>query len=194
MKTLIRAVVATSLLSGVAIAQDETVQVDQAIKIHVVNGDSAGDGFTLDWTSSDPDMDLENMQIGESRSFVDDDGRSIVVTRQEDGMNFNVDGESIVMPHFENAHTTSVAMISADGVSSIDHDVDVQVIDGGHMMASPVTQGVMIVTKDPLDAATQESIRAVLQSAGNTDEITFIDRGGADQQVKVVRKTIEITQ
>lgn len=194
MKTLILAVMAASLLFGTAVAQDDAAQVERAMKIQVITGDSDDDGFTLDWTSSDPDMDLENMQIGESRSFVDDDGRSIVVTKQEDGMSFNVDGETVVMPHFENAHTTSIAMVSADGVAAVDHDVDVQVVGGGHMMASPVTDGVMIVTKDPLDAATQESIRAVLQSAGNTDEITFVDRGGADQHVKVVRKTIEIKQ
>jgi hypothetical protein len=196
MNTLKLAILASSMIVGAALADDaaQTAEKEMTIQV-VVAGDGTGEGATINWTSNDPNMDLHNMQIGESQSIVDDAGRAILVTKVEEGLKFDVDGESVVIPDM-GEHGTHMALISADGINGIDHDVDVQVIGSGHAMASPVTDGVMIITSEPLDAATQESIRAVLQSAGNNDEVTFIDGGnsGGDGTVRVVRKKVEIRQ
>ena len=65
-------------------------------------------------------------------------------------------------------------------------------------MATPAfgNGGVTVISDEPLDASTQESIRAVLQSAGRDDELTFIDHSGTmeGKQIHMIRKQVEITQ
>ena len=82
-------------------------------------------------------------------------------------------------------------------------DVDVQVIgsssgtfatSSGMIASGGGPQGVTIISGDILDDSIRDSIRAVLQSAGHTDEVTFIDSsGGSDgKHVKVIRKHVEV--
>ena len=61
-------------------------------------------------------------------------------------------------------------------------------------MSSHDSSGVTIISDEALDASTQESIKAVLQSAGRDDEVIFIDgsSGPDGKQVRVIRKKIEI--
>ena len=55
--------------------------------------------------------------------------------------------------------------------------------------------GVTIISGEPLDASTQESIKAVLLSVGSDDEVTFISHGdGSDGQVQMLRKRVEVIQ
>lgn len=49
----------------------------------------------------DDDMDLieiEDLEIGESRQFFTDEGKEVVVTRSDDGVEITVDGEEIDLP------------------------------------------------------------------------------------------------
>jgi len=190
MKTLQLAALAATIVFGSALADDSEQVVEKELKIQMAV--TSDDGTAMNWTSTDPNMDLHNLQIGETRSIVDDSGRSILVTKVEEGLRFDVDGESVVLPDM-GAPGGHMAFVSSDGG---DHDFDVQVIGSGHAMASAVSDGVMIITGEPLDAATQESIRAVLQSAGNNDDVTFIDGSsrGHDGNVHVISKKIEIVQ
>lgn len=204
MNSLRLAALAAILISGAVLADDTDPQIEHKTKIQVV---VAGDGrqapTEINWTSSASGIDLNALQIGESQSIVADDGRSILVTKQEDGLRFDVDGESVVVPDIGNVndihggpHVTNMAFVSADGVTEFDHDVDVTfVADGlaeGHAMAS--AGGTMIMTKEPLDQATQDSIKSLLQSSGNNDEVTFIDSGTAGgRQLHVVKKTVEVS-
>lgn len=201
MKSLQLVALAASLVYASAWADDTDQAVEHEVKIKVVvAGDGTDSPTEVNWTNHDPNIDLDNMQVGESQSIVDDDGRSILVTRQEDGLRFDVDGKSVVVPDFADVrggpHGTSMAFVSADGITEFDHDVDVTIVGGGegHAMASPVAGGTMIVTKEPLDQATQDGIRSLLQSSGNTEEVTFIDRNGSSNgyRHRIVRKTIEV--
>lgn len=196
MNTLKLAALATTMLFGTALADDDGQAIEHEMKMQViVSADGSSAGTAINWTSDDPNLDLHNMQVGESRSIIDDDGRSILITKEEDGLRFDVDGESVVIPDMGdpgNMRASSIALVSADGMQTIDHDIDVQVIGSGHAMASPVSDGVMIFSREPLDASTQETIRSVLQSAGNDDEVTFIDGSGSDGHTRVIRKQIEI--
>ena len=196
MKTLNLAALAVTIIFGTALANAQETEHEIKMQI-IVTGDGSDGENVINWTSNDPNIDLQNMQIGESQAIVDDSGRSILVTKEAEGLRFDIDGESIVIPDFgemENVHGTTMAFASTDGMQTIDHDIDVQIIGAGHAMASPVTDGVMIITSEPLDASTQETIRSVLLSAGNDDDVTFIDGsdGGSGPHVKVLRKTIEI--
>lgn len=201
MNTLKLAVLGTSMIFGTAFADDIDVDTGHEVRIEVIVADGdMGEATAINWINTNPDIDLHNMQVGESQSIVDESGRSILVTREENGLRFEVDGKSVVVPDMGEIHGTSMvhgstaAFVLADGTQDIDHDFDIEVVSDGHDMATPVAGGVMIVTKEPLDASTQESIRSVLQSAGNTDEVTFIDRSGAGgaRHVKVIRKKVEL--
>lgn len=43
----------------------------------------------------DLDLELENMEVGESRQHFTEDGKEVVITREEDGYKINVDDEEI---------------------------------------------------------------------------------------------------
>ena len=62
------------------------------------------------------------------------------------------------------------------------------------MMRSHHPEGVTIISAEPLDDSVRESIRSVLISAGNDDEVTFIDGSANDGQVRVIKKRIEVQQ
>jgi hypothetical protein len=196
MKTLKLAVLGISMIFGSALADDDVVDTGHEVQIEVIVADGdMSEATTINWTNSNPDIDLQNMQVGESQSIIDESGRSILVTKEENGIRFDVDGKSVLMPDIGEVHGAHMmTLVSADGLQSVDHDFDIEVMGGGHAMASPVADGVMIITGAPLDASTQESIRSVLQSAGNTEEVTFIDgsAAGSGRHVKVIRKKVEL--
>jgi hypothetical protein len=61
----------------------------------------------------------------------------------------------------------------------------------GGDMAAPVKGGTMIVTPKPVDEATQQAIRSLLEAAGHGSEVHFVDhesRGAGPHHVKVVKK------
>ena len=99
---------------------------------------------------------------------------------------------------------THMAFVSADGdpgdidvrVMKMDgdhEDIDIEVMgDGMHMMQAHHPDGVTIISGTPLDDSVKDSIRSVLISAGNNEEVTFIDGSGDGKQVRVIKKHIEI--
>lgn len=189
MKTLkLLALAVTLTCAGMAIA-DDTEKHEMKI---VIEGQSTDDGASFHWVSDDPGVDMANMQVGETRSIVDENGKSVLITREAEGFSFNVDGETIVMPDM-GAHMATMTMV---GGSDMTADFDVEVIGDHHGMpmhvSSAMGSGVTIITDEALDAGTQEGIKAVLQSVGRGEEVTFIDGSGADG--KVVIKKVEILQ
>ncbi len=56
--------------------------------------------------------------------------------------------------------------------------------------------GVTIISGEPLDPTTRESIKAVLMSAGHDVDVTFVDRsdGSDGRQIQMIRKRVEVTQ
>jgi len=81
-------------LVGSAMADDD---VKMKMSIAVMDGDGA-DRTHFKINSDDLDFDLHEMQEGESRSIIDEDGRSILITRVGDGFTFNIDGEIVEVP------------------------------------------------------------------------------------------------
>ena len=184
----------TMLVSGFlltfAYAQDPAIE--QETKIELIVADEVGDKATrIDWTSNDPNIDFMSMQVGESQSIVDESGRNILVTKEEGGLRFNVDGESIIVPDMGEMHGEhmAIAMVAADGSTTLERDIDVNVIHGNATATAP---GAMIITDKPLDAATQDSIRSLLQSAGEND-VKFVASDSENRQIKVIRKQVEVT-
>ena len=83
-----------------------------------VNLDSAQLGFNL-----------HDMQEGENQAIVDEQGRTILITREADGFRFDVDDKSIKMPLLNGDHESMMKIHS-------EHDENVEVhvvkIDGDH--------------------------------------------------------------
>ena len=174
---------------GAAQAQDEEKQVELKV---IVAGDGAGDTKEFHWVG-DP-AGLHDLAVGESRTITAEDGSQVVVTHTEDGMQFDIDGETVVLPGpppprmaFHGAHGVAV-------VQGEDTDVDFTVMDGGpHMFRAHHPDGVTIISPAALDDSVKESIRSVLISAGIDDEVTFID-ASEERPMRFISKEVEVTQ
>jgi hypothetical protein len=135
----------------------------------------AGEETHFRINSDDLGFDLQEMQQGESRSIVDESGRPILITRTADGFTFNVDGKTIELPNSSDVHAmhgTDIKMM---------HDMD----------------DTMIISPKPIDAATQQAIRSLLESGGYDSDVNFIDRDsahGRNVHIKTVKKVIESPQ
>jgi hypothetical protein len=167
-------------LFGAALAQDQA-----RIKVDFSSDDGSHEEIRLELDSDQLGIDLHDMQEGENRSVIDEQGRTILITREADGFVFEVEGRSIKMPLLHGEHGT-IAMAHGGKVE----DVDIQVLHHGDMTTN-VDTGTMIVTGKPVDAATQDAIRSLLETAGHGDDVQFIDHesaGAGPHQVKVVRK------
>jgi hypothetical protein len=176
---------ATVIFAAAAYAGDKE---HQKMEIKVISED--GDGEThLTLDSDDLDFDLHEMQVGENRSIIDKEGRTVLVTRKEDGYSFDIDGKTIDMPligpHGEKMEWTF------DG--DHDEDVDIHVMHGG--MGHPpmmFDDGVMIISGKEIDAATQEIIRNALEATGH-ENVHFADRPeGGPHRVHVVKEVVEV--
>lgn len=173
---------------GTAIA-DEKIERKMEIKV-VVDGDLSDDSGAVHWTSESMDFDLQDLEVGEARTIENETGKPVTVTRGEEGFTFDIDGQTIDMPDV-GERAAHMAFIGTHGA---DHDIDIEVIGDAYTAGSRSTEGVTIISSKPLDASVRESIKSVLMSAGNNDEVIFIDGTDNAQRVMVMKKEVEITQ
>lgn len=121
---------AAILISGQTRAGEE--HETHAFKIVIADDGSDADVIKLDG---------DDLEIGESRQFITDGGKEVVITRTEDGLNVTVDGEDLSLPSFgdididfDGAHGDHKAFRSMFIVKSEDgdEDVDIQkmIVDG----------------------------------------------------------------
>jgi len=169
----------------------------QKIEIKVIS-DDGGDRTRFVLDSDDLGFNLHDMQVGENQSVVDKEGRAVLITRNEDGFSFEVDGKTIEMPAFDGLHEKNVWV--SKGEFAPDVDVDVRVMHKGmgmHPGMAPYVmmedEGVMIISGKEIDAATQQIIRTALESAGH-ESIHFVGGGeGRPHQVHVIEKVVEVS-
>ncbi len=115
-------------LFGAAVAQDQS-----RVQIEVKTDDGDGDGVHIALDGDDLGVNLHAMQEGENQAIVDEQGRTILITREADGFRFDVDGKTIKMPMLQGDGDTLMKIHS-------DHDANVEVhvahevveIDGEH--------------------------------------------------------------
>lgn len=202
MKLLKFAALAVLMVSGTVSAQE--VEKKMEIKI-VVDGDGADQPNVVSWSSDGED--LENLAVGESRTISSGSGNDVVVTKTESGMEFNVNGETVVVPDM-GEHGMHMAFVDADGVHSMDGDIDVEVMAlggdetvdvrvmkaGTHATPAHAPDGVTIISGTALDDSVRESIKSVLISAGVDDEVRFIDGSEDGNHVRVIKKRVEVQQ
>ena len=177
----IAVLVAAASLAAAAIAGEE---MRHKIAIAVVDDDGTGE-TRVELDSDDLGFNLHDMQEGENRSIVDKSGRTILVTRAADGFTFDVDGKTIRMPAFDGHHEGHMG------------DIDMHVMHEMDMATAHSMEGAMIITEKPVDDATQQAIRSMLESAGHGSEIRFVDTtSGMDghHKIRVIEKKVEVTK
>jgi hypothetical protein len=189
MKKLTYVAALTAILFGAAALAESENRVEIRV---ATDNDGTHEATEIHLAGAAMDFDMHEMQVGESRSVIDEAGRSIMITRLEDGFEFNVDGKKIEVPamngnfmHMVSNETADVEMLALG-----DHDM---VMSGGHSMTMvDADDGIFIISGATLDASTKESIRAVLQSAGHDVEVQFMDSGAhnGERHVKVIKKQV----
>lgn len=175
-------------LVATALAGDDTTST---IAIAVAGHEMSGDTRVM-LNNEDLGFDLHEMQVGENRSVVDASGRNILITREVDGFKFDVDGKQIDVPLFEGGHAGAVW--AGDGM--VHETVDVHVMGDMSTAVAPAMDDVMIFSGKPIDDATQQAIKTMLEAAGHGSDVRFVDREssmGGMHGVKVIEKRVEIT-
>lgn len=172
--------VASLMLATVAVADEN---IEMKIKIDFDDG-SGGEAIFLSLDSETMGFALHDMQVGEIQSVVDETGRSILITRETDGIKFEVDGKTINMPLFGTEHE---AIWIDDGNFE---DIDVQVHHFGSVVRHEDSDGIVIISGKTIDDATQEGIRSLLLSTGHEGGVEFIDGGetGGGLHKKIIIK------
>lgn len=131
----------------------------------------------IEFDGQDSDINLHDLEVGESQTLTDKSGQEVVVTRTEDGLEFDVEGE----------HETE--------------DVIVRKHKKMHVIKTQNSSGVTIISGDEIDDATRAKIEAALKEAGKDGDVQFIDGselGGETQahgerEVRIIRKEIDVT-
>lgn len=167
----------------------------EKIEVKVIS-DGGSDGTHLVLDSEELGFNLQDMQVGENQSVVDKDGRAVLITRNEDGYSFEVDGKTIDMPAFD-GHVEKKVWVRKGGSAP---EVDVRVMhkgDGMHPGMAPHAMmedgGVMIISGKEIDAATQQLIRTALESAGH-ESVHFAGGGeGGPHRIHVTEKVVEVS-
>jgi hypothetical protein len=168
-----------------------------------VKGDTGVDDVHFEIDGDDAGFNLHDMQVGENRSIIDKSGKSILVTREENGYRFDVDGKTVNMPDFDAEHQNSMWVM--DGKVE-DVDIHVMHVDGeqgmpmmsgmsGMARASKMV-GVMIISEKSIDEATQQQIKILLDSTGHGGDVRFVggdESHGQVHGVRVIEKTVEVT-
>lgn len=163
-----------------------TVMAEKDFEMHVklaIDDGSGGERIFLNLDSETMGFALHDMQVGEIQSVVDESGRSILVTREENGIRFEVDGKTINMPLFDAGHD---AIWIDDGS---DKNIDVRIHRVGRFIGGDDSAGIMIISGKTIDDATQESIRTLLLSSGYDGGVDFMSGGETDGRM---HKTIII--
>ena len=127
--------------------------------------------------------DLHGMQEGENRSIVDESGRNILITREADGFTLNIDGEIVELPMLFGGHHAMAWAEDGDEV-----DVNVHVMRRAQFADSHDMDGTMIISRKPIDDATKQQIKLLLESAGYESDVNFIDREAAHGEQIIIKK------
>jgi hypothetical protein len=186
MNILKLAILAVLMAVGAAMADDVEIERKMEIKV-MVSDDDTGDASGMHWVSNNMNFDLDDLAVGESRTIESESGKTVMVTRAEEGFSFDVDGKTVMMPDM-GAHGAHMALVGDSAMQ----DFDVDVTSDGHVVRAHHPEGVTIISGKPLGDSVKESIRSVLISAGNDEDVTFIDGSGDGKHVMM--KKIEIIQ
>jgi hypothetical protein len=168
------------------------------IKI-AVDGDGE-DHQIIEFDSQNSDVDLQNLAVGESKTLTDTGGEEVTVTRTDNGLEFDVGGETIEIDHMPGGmHGEHDVNIEIDGDAS--GDVIVKKHKSVHMIKTDSSDGVTIISGNEIDTDTRARIEEVLKDAGADGDVMFIDgselkddmQAHEKREVRIIKKEISET-
>lgn len=184
---------------GFLIASAAVAGEQHETRIEIKTDDSENGGF--EWHSSDPEADFSDLEVGESKTIKGDDGKEVTVMRTEEGLEFDIDGKKIQMPH-----------PGYDG----DMVIDVDVMHDGHgedsvvvnkskkvkIIKTDASDGVTIISSSELDDETRAKLESVLKDSGKEGDVMFLDGSElhedaqvhGEHEVRIIKKKVEKTQ
>lgn len=183
------------LIATAAIAGEEH---RTQIKI-AVDGDGQ-DHQVIEFDSANSDIDLQDLAVGESKTLTDTGGEEVTVTRTDNGLEFNVGGETIEIDHMPGGmHGEHDVNIEIDGDAS--GDVIVKKHKSVRMIKTDSSDGVTIISGNEIDADTRARIEEVLKDAGADGDVMFIDgselkddmQAHEKREVLIIKKEINET-
>ena len=110
-------------LVGLAIADDKP-----RYDVEVIADDGHSEATYINFNSDDVGFNLHDLQVGENQAIVDEQGRTILVTREADGFTFNVDGKSVSVSMFHGEHDV-MTQVQGEDLANIDVEVIHEVVD-----------------------------------------------------------------
>jgi hypothetical protein len=167
-------------------------------ELRIAIDDGSEDGQVFIELHDDSGVNVRDLQVGESQSVVDAQGRPVLVTRLEDGLEFNVDGRIIELPEL----VADAANLGPGEYAGVESEKEVIVVNSKFAADEG---GVTIISDEPIDEATRDGIRALLSSAGYTDGVVFLDAAGPQggsgdahhgtrhRQIKVISQEVNAT-
>lgn len=173
------------LLSGLVHAGDE-----EHVRMKIEVNDDSGNVVSLD--SESMDFDMTEMQVGENRSFTDDEGRNILVTRIDSGFTLDVDGKIIELPNLSGAIELHEEAVVEGAIA--DEIADAVVVHRS-VAVDTIDDSVLLLSAEKIDAQTQQAIRDALAAGGYANDVKFIESGGHGKKREVrVLKTSDMTE
>jgi hypothetical protein len=196
----------TLFLWGCLIASAAVASEKRETHVKILTDDADG---VFEWHSSDPAADFSDLEVGESKTIMGEDGKEVTVTRTADGLEFDVDGKKIQLMEFvdDGEVTLDIDVIHDDGAEHVirkvgkDGEVIVEKSKRVKIIKADDTADVTIISSNAIDEETRARIQAVLKDAGKDGEILFIDGSelGSDAQahgehdVRIIKKKVEKT-
>lgn len=179
------------LIAAAAVAGEER---RTEIKIEVEGDEPQHRVFRFD--SNDSDVDLHDMAVGESQVITDSDGNEVTVSRTENGLEFDVEGEKIEIAGMHGEH--DIAMLHK---AHADENVVIEKHKQVRMIKTTGSDGVTIISGDEIDDATRAALERVLKDSGKDGDVVFIDgselQGGEQahgtREVRIIKKKIDVT-
>ena len=180
------------LVAAAAVAGEE-----HETRIEIAVGDGGDEPRVFEWHSNDPDSDLSRLEVGESKTLTGEDGEDVVVTRTENGLTFNRDGETVEILHDKDHAIHKTHKMDGEQAVFVKKSKDVKVIK------AHADDGVTIIAGDEIDDETRARIEAALKDAGKDGEVIFLDgselhgdeqtRGHHEKKIIIKREIEETT-
>jgi len=186
------------LIAAAAVAGEE-----HKVKIEVAVTGDGEEHKSFEWHGDGSEID--DLEVGESKTITDDDGNEVTMTRTEDGLEIEVEGKNIELMHM--GSDIDVDVMHDKGANVVIHgehdseDVTIEKHKRVKIIRSHDKDGVTIISSDAIDEETRARLEEVLKDAGTDGTVMFIDGSelSGDEQaqrkreVRVIKKEFDVT-
>ena len=186
---------------GCLVATAAVAGEEHKMKIEVITDDDDGKHQVIEWHGDG--TTIKDLEVGESKTITDDSGNEVTLKRTEEGLEIEVEGETIELMHedhdididvLHDKHANVVLIGDAEDVLVTEHKM-IKVIEADH------DAGVTIISRDAIDEETRAQIEEALKESGNDSGVMFIDgtelhgdeQAGTRREVRVIKKKVDAT-